>query len=197
MSFQTGTQEEVLFAGPPAAYTTGGASSTSVFALTAGATGNFNQPLLPGGFFQQGRNGQLVTVEAWLQVNGQASATTLTLTLALATTPNQTTGSTLVAFPALTVTNYVNGGIRLRASILCRNAGYGTSSVSTNLQTSGEYLAQLSSGSGTTLQGVVNMTALQTIDFSVNQWVTLLGQFNTSSASNNATLNQLIVEGKN
>lgn len=199
MSFQTGTQEETLFAGPTAAYTTGGASSTSVFALTAGATGNFQQPLLPGGFFQQGRSGQLVSVKAYLTVSGQASATTLTITLGLATSPNQTsvTGGVLLTFPALTVTNFSSGGIRLSADIICRGAGYGVSSVSTSLATSGEYLAQLSSGSATTLQGVVNLTTLTTVDFSVNQWVTLLGQFSTNSASNTAALNQVIVEGKN
>lgn len=195
MSFYTGTQSEVLFSGPPAPYTAGGASSTAAFNLTAGATGNFQQPLLPGGFWQMGRTNQLVDWEAYLLVSAQASATTLTVVLGLDTAANSIAGlSTLISFPAFTVTSYTSGGIYLKGSIQCRGAGYGTSSVATNLQTSAWYLG---TGNATTIQGVVNTTQLATTDFSVNQWLTLQGTFSTSSASNSAQLVAMVVRGEN
>jgi hypothetical protein len=195
MSFYTGTQSEVLFSGPPAPYTAGGATSTSAFNLTAGATGNYQQPLIPGGFWQQGRTGQLIDFEMYLQITGQASATTLTLTVGLDTAANSISGiSTLIALPALTVTSYAAGGLYVRGSIQNRGSGYGTSSVATNLQTSGIYVA---TGNSTTLQGVVNTTQLATTDFSVNQWFTVQGQFSTSSGTNSAQLVALIVRGEN
>ena len=95
MTFETGTQSEVLFAGPPAAYTAGGSSSTSAFALTAGSTGNYQQPVFCGGLLlQPGRNNQLITVEGWLAVSAEGSATTaVTVTVALQTSANQSTTS--------------------------------------------------------------------------------------------------------
>jgi hypothetical protein len=195
MSFYTGTQSEVLFAGPPAAYTAGGATSTAAFNLTAGSTGNYQQPLLPGGFWQQGRNGQLVAWELYLKVTAQASATTLTLVVGLDTAANSISGiATLISLPALTVTSYTAGGIYLSGLIQNYGAGYGTSSVATNLQTSCWYLA---SGNSTTLQGVVNQTQLATTDFSVNQWFTVQGTFSTSSGTNSAQLVTAVVRGEN
>jgi len=198
VTFDTGTQSEVLFAGPPAAYTTGGTSTASAFALTAGATTNFQQPVIRGLLLQPGRNNQLITLEGWVQLTGQASATTFTISVGLNTTPGGTSlTATLLTFPAITVTNYSNGSIYFRTSTINRGSGYGTSSVATNLETSGLYLGQLSSGSATVSPGVVNMTQLATIDYSVNQWVTILGQFNTNSGTNAATLNQVILRGEN
>lgn len=195
LSFYTGTQSEVLFSGPPAAYTAGGASSTAAFPLTAGATGNYQQPLLPGGFWQQGRNGQLVAWEMYLQVSAQASATTLTVVVGLDTAANSIAGlSTLISYPAFTVTSYSSGGIYLNGIIQNRGSGYGTSSVATNLQTSAWYLG---TGNATTIQGVVNTTQLATTDFSVNQWLTVQGTFSTSNASNSAQLVSLVVRGEN
>lgn len=198
LTYETGTQTEVIWAGPPVSYTTGGTSSSSAFALTAGATGNFQQPVLRGLLLQQGRNNQVITIEGWVALTAQASTTTFTLSLGLNTAANQAAfngaGGTLLALPALTVTSFSSGGLWFKATTINRGFGYGTSSVATNLETSGQYLA---TGNSTTLQGVVNMTQLATIDGSLNQWVTVLGQFSTSSGTNAATLNQLIVRGEN
>lgn len=195
MSFYTGTQSEVLFSGPPAAYTAGGSTSTAAFNLTAGASGNFQQPLLPGGFWQQGRTGQLAQWEMYLLVTAQATATTLTVVVGLDTAANSIAGlSTLISFPAFTVTSYTSGGIYLSGIIQNRGSGYGTASVATNLQTSAWYLG---TGNATTIQGVVNTTQLATTDFSVNQWFTVQGTFSTSSATNSAQLVALVVRGEN
>ena len=196
MTYENGTQTQVLFAGPPASYTAGGSSSTAAFALTAGATGNYQQPVLRGLVLEQGRNNQLFTIEGWLEVTAQSSATTLTVTVALQTSQNQstTTNGVLLTFPAWTVTSYSTGGIWFKTSTINRGFGYGTSSVATNLQTSGQYLG---TGNSTTIQGVVNMTQLATVDGSVNQWVTIVGQFSTNSGTNSAQLMQVILRGEN
>lgn len=198
VTYETGTQTEVLWAGPPAAFATGGTSSSSAFALTAGGTGNYQQPVWRGLLFQQGRQNQVITMEGFIQLSGQASATTFTTVIGLNTSAGQATISgTLLSLPALTVTNFSSGSIWFKTTTICRGFGYGTSSVSMNLETSARYQAQLSTGSATTSQGVVNMTQLANIDGSLNQWVTITGQFNTNNAGNSATLNQLIVRGEN
>ena len=194
MTYDTWTGTEILWAGPPASYTAGGSSSTAAFALTAGSSGNYQQPLIRGLLLQQGRNNQVVTVEGWLEVSAEGSATTLTVTVALSTSANQSSGSTLLAFPAFTVTSYSTGGIWFKTTTICRGVGYGTSATSTNLETSAQYLG---TGNSTTIQGVVNMTQLNNIDFSLNQWVTVIGQFSTNNASNSAQLMQAILRGEN
>jgi hypothetical protein len=196
MSFYTGTQSEVLFAGPPAAYAAAGASTASAFIAFLPGTGNYQQPLFPGGFWQQGRTGQTASVDIYATINGQVSATTLTLILGLNTAANSVSSlSTLLTLPALTVTSFANAPIWIHADILNRGAGFGTSSVSTNLTTSGMYLE----GAGPTpgLIGAVAPTALQTTDFSVNQWLMLQGTYSTSAAGNNITVNTVIVRGEN
>lgn len=193
ISFEYGTQRETLFAGPPAAYTAGGSASTSVFALTAGATGNFQQPVIRGLYFQQGRQNQLVTVEGWLQVSGTTS-TTLTTQVLLATTPNQSAGSTLLTFPGMVVSSYTAGSVYFRASALCLGFGYGTSAVATNLSTTGLFQG---TGNLLTISGVAGTNTLNVIDGSVNQWVTIVGQFSGNSANNLAQLTRVMMYGEN
>jgi hypothetical protein len=194
MSFYTGTQAEVLYSGPPANFPAAGASSTSAVNTMVGATGDYSQPLIPGGFWQQGRTNQLVTVEFYGACSGQGSATTATFVLGLDTAANTIGGSTLLTYPALTITSYSSGTIAGYAVIQNRGAGYGTSSVATNLLSSGTLV-----GYGNSLSSVyaAGPTALQTTDFSVNQWLYLTVQMSTSSASNTFTLEQVIVRGEN
>ena len=194
MSFYTGTQSEVLFSGPPASYTAGGGSSTSAFNLTVGSTGNYQQPLFPGGFWQQGRTGQLATIEGSIIVTGQGSATTLTLVLQLDTAANTTGGSTLLTYPAVTITSYSAGVIYFYAFVQNRGSGYGTSSVATNLYTTGWWMG---SGNSLVTQNAAGPTQLATTDFSVNQWITLQGTMSTSSGTNSAQLASIIVRGEN
>jgi len=194
MSFYSGTQTEVLFSGPPANYTAAAASSSSAQSLVAGATGNYQQPLLPGGFWQQGRQGQLVSFEFSILLSCQSSATTTTIIAGLDTAANTIGGSTLLTYPALTTTSYSSGSLYGAGIIQNRGSGYGTSSVATNLLSSGWLIG---TGNSATVSGAAGPTALQTIDFSVNQWFYLTVTFSTSSASNSATLESLIVRGEN
>lgn len=194
MSFYTGTQCEVLFSGPPSNYPAAAAASTSAQSLVTGASGDFQQPLIPGGFWQQGRQNQLVTVQFSILLSNQASATTTTITVGLSTSANTIGGSTLLTMPALTTTSYASGTFYGEAMIQNRGSGYGTSSVATNLLSSGWVMG---SGNSAFVFGPAGPTALQTIDFSVNQWMYLTVTFSTSSASNSATLQQLIVRGEN
>lgn len=194
MSGYTGTFPEVLYSGPPADYPAAAASSSSAQSLVTGASGDYSQPYFPGGFFQMGRTNQLVTGEFSILMAAQASATTAVITLGLNTAANTIGGSTLLAYPALTVTSFSGGSLNGRFRIQCRGAGYGTSSVSTSLLTSGEADA---SGNSTNLSGAAGPTSLLTVDSTVNQWLYLTVTFSTSSTSNSATLRQLIVRGEN
>ncbi len=194
MSFYTGTQAEVLFSNP-AAYPAEGASSTSAVLLPTGASGAYQQPLFPGGFFQQGRQNQVVTGLMSGVISGQASATTATVTLAL-NTANNTAASNAVlgAFPALTITSFSAGPFWLHFVIQARNVGYGTSSVSTSLECSGSLWA---TGNSTSIFSLLVPTALQTIDFSVNQWFAPTVTMSTNNAGNTMTLQQLVIWGEN
>jgi hypothetical protein len=197
LTYENGTQTQILWAGPPVAYPAGGASSSSVFALTAGATSEYQQPVLRGLVLEQGRSNQVFSVEGYVTLSAESSTTTFTITIQLQTSPggsSSVSNTTLLAFPALTVTSYSSGGIWFKTTTINRGSGYGTSSVATNLYTYGQYLA---TGNSTTLQGVINPVQLATIDFSVNQWITVLGQFSTSSGTNSAQLYPLIVRGEN
>ena len=194
MSFYTGSQTEVLFSGPPSNYPAAGASSTSVVSLVGGASGDYQQPVLPGGFWQQGRQNQLVSVEFCILLSAQASATTFTLVAGLDTAANTIGGSTLLTFPSALVTSYSGGNLYGCMTIQNRGSGYGTSSVATSLQSQGYYISQ---GNSTNVMGAAGPAALQTTDFSVNQWLYLTGQFSTSSGTNTATLATLIVRGEN
>lgn len=190
MSWETGTQEETLWAGPPVSYTAGGSASTSVFALTAGSSGNYQQPVIRGLFFQQGRNNQLVTIKGWVTVSATTS-TTLTTQILLATTPGQSAGSTLATFPGWVVSSFAAQSVYFETATICKGFGYGTTSVATNLSTTGMFIG------GSTIMGAVGTNILNTIDGSVNQWITIIGQFSGSSTVNSAQLTTLIVEGKN
>jgi hypothetical protein len=200
MSFLTGTQAEVMFANG-FTYPAANASSAAAQSLITGASGKFQQPFFPGGFFQQGRTGQVAKAEFTVTLTGQSSATTATFTAGLNTAANTIGGSTLVAANAVTVTNFSSSIWHGELLISCFGAGYGTSSVSTNLSSTLDIrfnnsatTQPSSTGGGVTLGGP---TALQTIDFSVNQWLYLTVTFSTSSATNSATLGQLVLYGLN
>ena len=193
MSFYTGTQAEVLFSNP-AAYPAAGGSSTSAVLLPTGASGAYQQPLFPGGFWQQGRQNQVVTGLMSGVITGEASATTATVTLALNTANNTaSSNATLGAFPALTITSFSSGPFWLHFQIQARNVGYGTSSVSTQLVTSGAFWA---TGNSTSVFSLLAPTTLSTIDFSVNQWFSPTVTMSTNS-TNSMTLQQLVIWGEN
>ena len=199
MSFYTGTNAEVLFANG-FTYPAANAASAAAQSLVAGASGKFQQPFFPGGFFQQGRTGQVARAEFTLNVTGQASATTATITAGLNTAANTIGGSTLVAANAVTVTSLTNMIWHGELLISCFGAGYGTSSVSTNLSSTLDIrfnaaaTTQPAASSGVTLGGP---TAQQAVDFSVNQWLYLTVTFSTSSGTNSATLQQIVLYGLN
>jgi len=194
MSFYTGTQAEVLFSNP-AAYPAEGASSTSAVLLPTGASGAYQQPLFPGGFWQQGRQNQVVTGLLSGVISGQSSATTATVTLALNTSNNTaSSNATLGAFPAITITSFSAGPFWLHFAIQARNVGYGTSSVATSLETSGALWA---TGNSTSVFSLLAPTALSTIDFSVNQWFAPTVTMSTNNSGNTCTLQQLIIWGEN
>lgn len=178
------------------AYPAANASSSSAQSLVTGASGKYQQPYFPGGFFQQGRTGQVAAVEFAVILAGQGSATTATFTAGLNTAANTIGGSTLVAANAFTCTSFASGTVHGRVIISNFGSGYGTSSVSTNLWST---MSAIFNNGSTTGGGAVagGPTQLPTIDFSVNQWLYLTVTFSTSSASNSATLQQLIVYGLN
>jgi hypothetical protein len=193
MSFYTGTQSEVLFSNP-AAYPAEGASSTSAVLLLTGASGNYQQPLFPGGFWQQGRQNQVVTGYMAGVISAEGSATTATVTLGLATANNTASTETLGAFPAFTITSFAAGPFVLWFAVQARTVGYGTSATSTSLETSGYIMA---SGNSTSVQSLLAPTNINTVDFSVNQWFAPTVTMSTNSASNTMTVQQCIIWGEN
>jgi hypothetical protein len=195
-SFYTGTQSEVLFANG-FAYPIANASSSAAQNLMAAASGKNQQPLFPGGFFQQGRAGQVAAVDFAIIMSGQASATTATITAGLNTNSGTISGSsTLVASSAFTMTSYASGSVMGRIIISCFGAGYGTGATGTetNLWSSISMTAFGNSLATTATGGPTNLTS---IDFSLNQWLSLAVTFSTASASNTATLQQIFVSGLN
>lgn len=195
MSFYTGTQSEVLFANG-FAYPTANASSSAAQSLVAAASAKNQQPLLPGGFFQQGRTGQVAAVDFAVILSGQVSATTALFTAGLSTTSGNISGTTLVSSSAFTCTNFSSGTAMGRILISCFGAGYGTGATGTetNLWSSMSVSAAGNSTNVTAAGGPTNVTS---IDFSINQWLYLSVTFSTASASNTAILQQLIVSGLN
>jgi len=178
------------------AYPAAAASSSSAQSLMTGATGKYQQPVYWGGFWQQGRSNQTSTIDFSVILAGQGSATTAIFTAGLNTASNNISGSTLVACNAFTCTSFSSGTVAGHIEISNFGSGYGTSSVATNLWSTISLIAN----NGSTTGGVVaagGPTQLATIDFSVNQWLYLTVTFSTSSSSNSATLQQLIVRGDN
>lgn len=195
MSYYTGTQAEVIFANG-FAYPAAAASSSAAQNLMAAASAKNQQPLFPGGFFQQGRQNQVAAVDFAVILSGQGSATTATFTAGLATTSGTISGSTLVAASAFTCTSYSSGSVMGKIIISCFGAGYGTGATGTetNLWSSVSLNAFGNSAASTACGGPTNLTS---IDFSVNQWLYLSVTFSTASVSNSATLQQVIVTGLN
>lgn len=193
MSFFSGTQAEVLFANG-FAYPAANASSNSAQLLITGASGKYQQPYFQGGFFQQGRTGQVAAAEFAVSLTGESSATTAIFTAGLATAANSS-GSTLVAAQPFTCTNFSSGTVHGRVLISNWGSGYGTSSVATNLQSTISLIANTASAAGVAAAG--GPTQLATVDFSVNQWFYLTVTFSTSTSSNSATLEQVVLFGLN
>jgi hypothetical protein len=195
MSFTTGTQTETLFAGPPANFAAAAASSSAAQNLMAGATGDYWQPYFQGGFFQLGRQNQLVTGKLIGIVTGQSSATTMIITVGIVPGQanfNTLTGNvTLVASPAITITSLSGVGWEFDFTTLCRGAGYGTSATSTNLVSSGVISV------GSNLQGVAVPNSATTMDATNWNWITASVTFSTSSATNSCTLEQVVINGNN
>ncbi len=194
----TMTQAEVLYAGPPANYTAAAASSAAAQSLVAGATGNYSQPYVPTGFWPlQGANGKLLLGSLVGAVSGQASPTTMIITIGLATASNSASGTSLLATQAYTITSFSAVSWQLDFQVLCRGAGYGTSSVSTSLLTSALIFINASSLGVTAVSDVVAPNLVTTIDASVIQWLYATVTFSTSSTSNSCTLDTVYLLGMN
>ena len=188
------TQTEVIFANG-FAYPAANANSTSAQSLMTGASGKYQQPVFGGGFFQQGRSNQVASAD-FSCILATTATPNVTFTAGLNTASNNISGSTLVACNAFATSAWSGGTVHGHIDISCFGSGYGTSSVSTNLWSTISLIAN----NGSTAGGVVaagGPTQLATIDFSVNQWLYLTVTFSSGSASNSATLQQIIVFGLN
>jgi hypothetical protein len=198
VSFYTGTQMEVLFAGPPSNYPAAAAASAAAQNLMVGASADFVQPYFPAFFWQMGRQNQLAHATFFGIMTGQASATTATITAQLCTAANTSTagtgGGSLVASPAITVTSISNQPWQFDVYTLARGAGYGTTATSTNLFSFGDLTIN---GAAAPITGIAGPTSLTTIDASATWWYDLTVTFSTSSATNSCTLEMVILRGMN
>lgn len=212
MSGYTMTQTEVLYAGPGAyqaagALTTGyaqvnAAATTEQVLVTAasGASGaaGFSQPYIPAGFFQQGRQNQLVRIVATGIVSWVATAsTTTTFKFGFQTAPQGTATGVPANSPNLLITSaaFANNSTsqtsipwRAEIELLANKVGYGTSAVSTSLQvfgTCGFTAATLANSQ----DGPMTPQVVTTVDSTVNNFLYASVTFGTNaSASNTCTL---------
>lgn len=203
MSFVSGSQTELLWAGPSVSYAAQAAASASAQFLMPGATGAFEQPFFPANFWQMGRRNQRARIDLAGAISSTGgTATTATFVVGLATASNTATpgtgGGVLATTGAMTITSFpsANGGFRLTVDILSRNVGYGTTSVSTSLLSD----ARVTIGGGTGVAGVTSGSAptlLSTIDAGVQWWVYATITFSTSVVTNSCQLARVDIWGLN
>jgi hypothetical protein len=193
MSWFDGVPIALLYAGPPQDYPAAAAASSAAQSLVTGASGGFSQPYIPQGFFPLDKQGRLIFGSANGKVTGQATATTMVLTMGVATAANSIAGTTLVASPAITMTSFSNAGWEFDFKVVMRGAGYGVTTVSTSLITSATMTVNNGTTAGITTQAPPNLVT--TIDASVTQWLYFTVTFSTASATNSCTLQELIVIG--
>jgi hypothetical protein len=221
MSFVTGTQTEVLFAGPATYQAAGGATAgwaqvagavTTLQNLVVGATGasggsDVVQPQIPAGFWQQGRANQLITVSATGIVSWVATAsTTATFEFGLTDTKQGTTTGAVAGTKTVLLTSqaYPNNSTaqtniawRFDFDILARQVGFGTTAVSTALLATGVggFTAATNANS---IWGPLPPQVVTTIDASVNYYLYGAVTFGTNaSASNTCTMLRMLVFGCN
>jgi hypothetical protein len=190
MSGASGPFTELLWSGPSVSYAAQAASSAAAQFLMPGASGAFEQPYIPGLWWQIGRRNQRARVCLGGVLTGQASATTAIITVGLATASNTGTGTSLVASQALTVTSFAAVGWFCNVDIIARNVGYGTSSVSTSLLSDMDI--QIGSAGGTGPP-----TLVSTFDQGAQAWVYATVTFSTSSTTNSCQLTRADVWGLN
>ena len=107
MSFLTGTQSEVMFANG-FTYPTANASSAAAQSLITGASGKYQQPFFPGGFFQQGRTGQVAKAEFTITLGGEDRDDRDHHRRAEQAANTISGGATLVAANAVTCTSFAS-----------------------------------------------------------------------------------------
>ena len=217
------TQMEVLFAGPSAYQAAGAATAgwvqaaaavTTEQSLVVGATGasgaaGFVQPVIPAGYFQQGRRNQLIKIVANGIISWIATAsTTATFKFGFQTAVNGTTttmanNTTLITSQVLPNQSLAQTNIpwRFEIELLATQVGYGTSAVSTAIQACGV------GGVTTAITNAVGVVppwgplapnVTTTIDNTVNQFIYGSITFGTNaSASNTCTMLQMAVFGCN
>lgn len=189
MSWFDGVPAALLYGGPPQDYPAAAAAVTTAQSLVTGASGGFSQPYVPVGFWPLDKQGRIIIGHLGGKVTASTTSTTLIITLGLATASNNVSGTTLVASPAITMNlTTANLGWEFDFKIVMRGSGYGTTTVSTTLDSSAIM-------SWNTLQAVAAPTLVTTIDASVNQWVYATVTFSTASTTNSATLQSVIMYG--
>jgi|SRR5579859_8085171 len=215
------TQMEVLYAGP-GAYQAAGALTTGYAAAAASATteqtlvqsstgasgaGGFSQPYLPAGYFQQGRQNQLVRITGHGIISWVATAsTTATFKIGFQTAAQGNNAGvpangpvTLITSPAYAnnSTAQTNIPFRFEVELLANKVGIGTTAVSTSLQVTavGGFTAATLANSQ---YGPWTPQAVTTVDSTVNNFIYASVTFGTNaSASNTATLLEWNVFGCN
>jgi hypothetical protein len=196
MTWYNGVPAALLFSNT-AAYAAAAAAATTAQSLMAASSGNAEQPAIPFGFLEQGRPGQVVTGGAVGTVTGQATATTMVMAMGLnSTIGGNPTTTAILTTAAYTVTSFSNVAWELDFQINFRTTGFGTASVSTTPYATANFTLNPSAGAPTSsISDVVLGSAPSTIDASVTQWLWLTVAFNTASATNSCTLQQMIVYG--
>lgn len=209
MSGYTMTQMEVLYAGP-GAYQAAGALTTgyvqaaanatteqTIMTAASGASGaeGFSQPYLPAGYFQQGRQNQLVKIRAYGLISWVATAsTTATLTMGFQSAgqgtatgvPASKTVGTVISSPAIpnNSTSQTNAPWMMEIDLVANKVGYGTTAVSTSLQASGFFSVQAATLANS-WTAALTPQVVTTLDSTVSQFVYFSVTFGTNASVSN------------
>lgn len=183
--------------GPPADYAVALNNGTAQTQLLVGATGNFYLPQIPGGFLQQGKPGQAVFLHLSGTMTSANNPGTVTINIGLNATA-ATAGGT--AIPASTsiyqskplILTSTTAGLSWEVDLKAytRAVGYGTSAVSTSMQSTGIFSWSTAQQCGNDITQPVT-----TIDASVTQYFWATANFQNSSASNIIKCNLAIAYG--
>lgn len=186
MTWFDGVPAAALSIGPPADFAIAQNNGTAQTQLMVGATGNFYLPAVPAGFWQIGRQGQMLLCHLAGTMTSSSSTGTITINVGFNSSAATAGGTAIPAStavfqsPALVQTATTAGlGWEVDLKFVTRSVGYGTSATSTSLMTFGIFSSGALQQCGNALAQPVN-----TLDASVTQYMWATANWGVSSASN-------------
>lgn len=191
MSFLTGTQPELIFAG----FTAGSPLSNSTTATCISPRGNTTPlPYLPPGFFSAayGANRKLKIIARGIVSSAASSPGTLTIAAYLATTDTATLGTSIAATGAFTPATSLSAAIfEFDATLTCAAPG-----PTPNLFSMGRLEVNPPAAAGASY-GVGGTSAITALSTEAAYYVQIAATWGSASASNSITMYDTEIWGLN